>query len=318
MTDKQQPEALELASVAESADLAGYPTAKKANAYCLCLLEDCAQMIRRLHAENGSLLTERERNLDSIRVNNEIINKKNAELETLRAKLKTHEAQLYTAPQPSPVAQGDALDAERLDWLTFNLSGKALRDIGVVWSEHGDARRAIDAARTAQEGASHEQAPAQAASSAVLKAIREANMQLVRTGDDAFMLVTLKRAAPQQEVQEPVAWRELCRRLYVGLFYCNQQMTSGERPKWQQGKAVRDVLADAKAALDAAPQPTQPQAWAVPLTEEQITAAAKKLAECMDYPWDYMNYPGQAEMRKHARAVVEAAHGIKGGQHGAE
>ena len=91
MTDKQQPEALELASVAESADLAGYPTAKKANAYCLCLLEDCAQMIRRLHAENGSLLTERERNLDSIRVNNEIINKKNAELETLRAKLKTHE-----------------------------------------------------------------------------------------------------------------------------------------------------------------------------------------------------------------------------------
>ena len=57
-----------------------------------------------------------------------------------------------TAPPPSPTAQGGALDAERLDWLTFNLSGKALRDIGVVWSEHGDARRAIDAARTAQEG----------------------------------------------------------------------------------------------------------------------------------------------------------------------
>jgi len=56
MTDKQQqPEALELASVAESADLAGYPTAKKANAYCLCLLEDCAQMIRRLHAELEAL-----------------------------------------------------------------------------------------------------------------------------------------------------------------------------------------------------------------------------------------------------------------------
>ena len=54
MTDKQ-PEALELASVAETADLAGYPTAKKANAYCLCLLEDCAQMIRRLHAENETL-----------------------------------------------------------------------------------------------------------------------------------------------------------------------------------------------------------------------------------------------------------------------
>ena len=55
MTDRQQPDALEIASIAESADLAGYPTAKKANAYYLCLLEDCAQMIRRLHAENETL-----------------------------------------------------------------------------------------------------------------------------------------------------------------------------------------------------------------------------------------------------------------------
>ena len=45
----------------------------------------------------------------------------------------------------------DAEDAGRLDWLTFNIGGKALRDIGVIWSEHGDARRAIDAARTQQD-----------------------------------------------------------------------------------------------------------------------------------------------------------------------
>ena len=38
---------------------------------------------------------------------------------------------------------------------------------------------------------------AQAASSAVLKAIRKANMQLVRTGDDEFMLVTYKNAKAQ-------------------------------------------------------------------------------------------------------------------------
>lgn len=37
----------------------------------------------------------------------------------------------------------------------------------------------------------------QAASSAVLKAIRAANMQLVRTGDDEFMLVTYKNAKAQ-------------------------------------------------------------------------------------------------------------------------
>lgn len=59
--------------------------------------------------------------------------------------------------QPEQVAQGDALDTERLDWLTFNISGKVLRDIGVLWSEYGDARRAIDAARSqAKEGANHE------------------------------------------------------------------------------------------------------------------------------------------------------------------
>ena len=54
MTDKQ-PDALKLAYFAETANLAGYPTAKKTNAYYLCLLEDCAQMIRRLHAENETL-----------------------------------------------------------------------------------------------------------------------------------------------------------------------------------------------------------------------------------------------------------------------
>lgn len=54
---------------------------------------------------------------------------------------------------------------------------------------------------------------------------------------------------------------------------------------------------------------TTPQAGAVPLTPEQITAAAKKLAECMEYPWDHMPEQGRAEMRKHARAVTAAANG---------
>ena len=59
----------------------------------------------------------------------------------------------------------------------------------------------------------HGQVPA---SSAVLKAIREANMQLVRTGDDAFMLVTLKQPAPQQGTS-PTAGMNIAQRiLHVG------------------------------------------------------------------------------------------------------
>ena len=60
-----------------------------------------------------------------------------------------------------------------------------------------------------------------------------------------------------------------------------------------------------------------PQAVREPLNPDQVTAAAKKLAECMDYPWEYMNHDGRVAMHKHAKAVIEAAHGIiKGGQHG--
>lgn len=51
-----------------------------------------------------------------------------------------------------------------------------------------------------------------------------------------------------------VSWRELARRLYVELFHCDQQMRStrdedGE-PHWTQSTVVRDVLRDAKSALD--------------------------------------------------------------------
>lgn len=66
-------------------------------------------------------------------------------------------------------------------------------------------------------------------------------------------------AAPQAPVADAARadWRELCRRLYVELFHCDQQMRStrdeeGE-PHWTQSTVVRDVLRDARAALDATP-----------------------------------------------------------------
>lgn len=41
--------------------------------------------------------------------------------------------------------------------------------------------------------------------------------------------------------------------------------------------------------------------------ELDLDAAAKKLAECMDYPWAEMPEKGKAAMREHARLVVDAA-----------
>lgn len=58
------------------------------------------------------------------------------------------------------------------------------------------------------------------------------------------------------ERQEPVAWRELSRRLYVELFHCDQQMremTRRGKPIWTQGATVRDVLADARDKLGRSP-----------------------------------------------------------------
>ena len=77
----------------------------------------------------------------------------------------------------------------------------------------------------------------------------------------------LYKDAYTQTEKEPVAWRELCRRLYVELFHCDQQMMAAldeeGYPMWQQGATVRDVLADAKTALETSPpqQEQDPVAW---------------------------------------------------------
>lgn len=42
-----------------------------------------------------------------------------------------------------------------------------------------------------------------------------------------------------------------------------------------------------------------------------LEAAAKKLAACMDYPWEHMPEQGRASMREHAQAVIGAALGSK-------
>lgn len=52
----------------------------------------------------------------------------------------------------------------------------------------------------------------------------------------------------------------------------------------------------------------------VGLTDEDVNAAAKVLAERFDYPWERMPEEGRKNMRVQARAVVEAALRAKGGK----
>ena len=86
-----------------------------------------------------------------------------------------------------------------------------------------------------------------------------------RSTDDSDKQRSALRAAIEQALTpgEPVAWLELCRRLYVELWHCDQQMThtydeEGEQ-MWTTGKTVSDVLRDAKAALDTTTPAPQPQ-----------------------------------------------------------
>lgn len=97
----------------------------------------------------------------------------------------------------------------------------------------------------------------------------------------------------------------------VRVFYTAPQPV-GEPVAWQGAHDPTDLYyrkppqADVHPLYRAAPQPAPVRE---PLTPAQITAAAKKLAECMDYPWEHMPEQGRAEMRKHAQAVLAAAHG---------
>ena len=108
-----------------------------------------------------------------------------------------------TNPTPHgqvPAAQGDALsDAVRVPLDSLHADAAYL--IGRLREGSMPYARVIEIIRERIDAASP---TAQAASSAVLKAIREANMQLVRTGDNAFMLVPYKVATAQAAESVPV------------------------------------------------------------------------------------------------------------------
>lgn len=75
---------------------------------------------------------------------------------------------------------------------------------------------------------------------------------------------------------------------------------SGEWHPSRHGKA-REQYAALLAAAPEAP------AQASAVDERAIDAAARKIAECMDYPWEHMPEKGRSTMRDHAKAVLDAA-----------
>lgn len=60
--------------------------------------------------------------------------------------------------------------------------------------------------------------------------------------------------------------------------------------------------------MSAAPQPPalggEPDVYA---PDFDLDAAARKLADRMDYPWEHMPEAGRNSMRAHAKAVIDAA-----------
>lgn len=52
-----------------------------------------------------------------------------------------------------------------------------------------------------------------------------------------------------------------------------------------------------------------PECWngGEPRGQVDIEAAAKRLASCMDYPWEHMPEQGRKAMREHAQSVISAA-----------
>lgn len=70
----------------------------------------------------------------------------------------------------------------------------------------------------------------------------------------------------------------------------------------EDDKRVYNVLQATLQILADAPQSEVPQT-----AVRDIDAAAKALAQAMDYPWEHMPEQGRAQMRKDAEAILEAA-----------
>ncbi|WP_336235708.1 hypothetical protein [Achromobacter dolens] len=71
--------------------------------------------------------------------------------------------------------------------------------------------------------------------------------------------------------------------------------------------AIYGLLAETEFIAAIAGMQNAPAAGDALAPELDLEAAAKALAECMDYPWEWMPEKGRAQMRMDAQAVIDAA-----------
>ena len=100
---------------------------------------------------------------------------------------------------------------------------------------------------------------------------------------------------------EPVAWSVFDKRRQKH-WYTNESIDTAN----YYAKEYSHREADGSPSMLVVPLYTHPPVTS-DMRESQIESAAKKLAEVMDYPWDYMPEQGKTTMRKNAVAVIEAA-----------
>ena len=163
------------------------------------------------------------------------------------------------------VAKSDALTAAQAKALA-GTSGKGLSFyLPPEWAnEYVAALNALNALREALAAHEADKQPVEDERGAFEVHAASDGLQLDRYPDGEYVSLITHRfwrcwqaRAGRASAQAVPAWHELCRRLYVELFHCDQQMLQVKKygkPVFSQGKTVRDVLADAKAALAAAPK----------------------------------------------------------------
>ena len=101
----------------------------------------------------------------------------------------------------------------------------------------------------------------QAASSAVLKAVREANMQLVRTGDGAFMLVPYKVATAEQAAPKAAPGEPTQEMIASVMSLVDLETSDPEDHRYDDGSKLAAQICRAVLALAPRQEAQEPVAW---------------------------------------------------------